>query len=113
MITPSPADLAGRYRITNGSRFRLKDISPSDPWGKRFTGKAAVREGLATRFKGLPDVHYSDDRHWVSGNMGVSEWLLTGTSPDGRAVRVRGERSPSHPPTARRRSAAVRSHPTQ
>ena len=26
------------------------------PWGQRFTGKAAVREGLATRFKGLPDV---------------------------------------------------------
>jgi ketosteroid isomerase-like protein len=27
-----------------------------DPWGQRFVGKAAVREGLATRFKGLPDV---------------------------------------------------------
>ena len=39
-----------------------------EPWGQRYTGKAAVREGLATRFKGLPDVHYSDDRHWVSGN---------------------------------------------
>jgi ketosteroid isomerase-like protein len=51
-----------------------------DPWGTRYTGKAAVREGLATRFKGLPDVHYGDDRHWVSGNMGVSEWLLTGTT---------------------------------
>src|SRR3712207_9310608 len=46
-----------------------------DPWGRRFIGKAAVREGLATRFKGLPDVHYSDDRHLVSGNLGVSEWL--------------------------------------
>jgi ketosteroid isomerase-like protein len=61
-----------------------------EPWGQRFAGKAAAREGLATRFKGLPDVHYSDDRHWVSGNMGVSEWLLTGTTPDGRQVRVRG-----------------------
>ena len=61
-----------------------------DPWGKRFTGKAAVREGLATRFKGLPDVHYSDDRHWVSGNLGVSEWLLTGTTPDGVRLQVRG-----------------------
>ena len=61
-----------------------------DPWGKRFTGKAAVREGLAARFKGLPDVHYGDDRHWVSGNMGVSEWLLTGTTPDGVQIRVRG-----------------------
>ena len=61
-----------------------------EAWGQRLTGKAAVREGLATRFKGLPDVHYSDDRHWVSGNMGVSEWLLTGTASDGRRVWVRG-----------------------
>jgi len=60
------------------------------PWGQRFTGKAAVREGLAARFKGLPDVHYSDARHWLSGNMGVSEWLLTGTAADGRRVRTRG-----------------------
>ena len=61
-----------------------------DPWGQRFTGKVAVRAALATRFKGLPDVHYGDGRHWVSGNLGVSEWLLTGTTPDGRRVRVRG-----------------------
>src|SRR5712691_6675139 len=61
-----------------------------EPWGQRFEGKAAVREGLASRFKGLPDVHYGDDRHWVSGNLGVSEWLLTGTTPDGRSLRVRG-----------------------
>lgn len=44
-----------------------------DPWGQRFVGKAAVREGLATRFEGLPDVRYSDDRHWISGNMVVSD----------------------------------------
>lgn len=61
-----------------------------EPWGQRFGGKAAVREALATRFKGLPDVHYGDARHWVSGDLGVSEWLLTGTAPDGRRVRVRG-----------------------
>lgn len=61
-----------------------------EPWGERFTGKAAVRQALATRFQGLPDVHYGDDRHWVSGNLGVSEWLLTGTTRDGRQVRVRG-----------------------
>jgi ketosteroid isomerase-like protein len=61
-----------------------------DPWGQRFVGKAAVREGLATRFAGLPDVHYHDDRHWISGNMVVSEWRLTGTRPDGDQVNVRG-----------------------
>jgi len=61
-----------------------------DPWGQRFVGKAAVREGLATRFAGLPDVHYGDVRHWISGNMVVSEWLLTGTRTDGVRVNVRG-----------------------
>jgi len=61
-----------------------------DPSARRFVGKAAVREGLATRFKGLPDVHYSDDRHWIAGSMVISEWLLTGTTPDGVPVRVRG-----------------------
>jgi len=58
--------------------------------GSTLCGKAAVREGLATRFQGLPDVHYGDDRHWISGNMVVSEWLLTGTRPDGVRVQVRG-----------------------
>jgi hypothetical protein len=38
----------------------------------------------------LPDVHYADDRHWVSGNRGCSEWLLTGTSVDGERIEVRG-----------------------
>ena len=61
-----------------------------DAWGTRLVGKAAVREGLAARFAGLPDVHYGDGRHWVSGDLGVSEWLLTGTRPDGEHVRVRG-----------------------
>jgi len=61
-----------------------------DPWGRRFVGKAAVREGLASRFKGLPDVQYTDDRHWISENMLFSEWLLTGTTPEGEPIRVRG-----------------------
>ena len=37
-----------------------------DPWGTRFVGKAAVREGLAGRFKGMPDVHYGDESHFVA-----------------------------------------------
>ena len=49
-----------------------------------------MREGLASRFAGLPDVHYGDGRHWVSGDLGVSEWLLTGTTADGQKVCVRG-----------------------
>src|SRR5215212_8620681 len=56
-----------------------------EPWGQRFTGKQQVREALAGRFKGIPDVHYGDDRHWISddGNRGTSEWILSGTTTSG------------------------------
>ena len=61
-----------------------------EPWGQRYVGKTAVREGLAGRFRGLPDVHYGEARQWGAGNMVVSEWLLTGTRPTGEKVKVRG-----------------------
>lgn len=61
-----------------------------EPWGTRYVGKTAVREGLGTRFAGLPDVHYGEDRHWVAGELGVSTWLLTGTTKSGEKIKVRG-----------------------
>ena len=63
-----------------------------EPWGQRFTGKAQVREALAGRFKGIPDVHYGDDLHWISadGTRGISEWTLTGTTTAGVSLKVRG-----------------------
>jgi ketosteroid isomerase-like protein len=60
------------------------------PWGSRFEGLEGVRRGLAARFEGIPDVRYSDDDHWVSGDNGVSSWLLTGTTKSGEQIRVRG-----------------------
>ena len=61
-------------------------------FGQRFTGKAQVREALAGRFKGIPDVHYGEDRHSLSveGTQGVSEWTLTGTTLAGVKIKVRG-----------------------
>jgi ketosteroid isomerase-like protein len=61
-----------------------------DPWGTRCSGPAGVREGLAARFTGIPDVHYGEDEHWTCGDHAVSRWLLTGTSTSGEAIRVRG-----------------------
>ena len=60
-----------------------------EPFGRRFEGKAAVREGLAARFSGIPDVHYGDDDHFVVGDRGASEWTLTATT-DGHRLEVRG-----------------------
>lgn len=61
-----------------------------DPWGRRLTGKEQAREGVEARFAGIPDVHYGDDRHWVSGDRGVSEWTITGTDTSGERIEVQG-----------------------
>ncbi len=60
------------------------------PWGRRYEGQAEVRSGLGARFTGIPDVHYGDDRHWLAGDRGVSEWRLTGTTTAGLHIDVRG-----------------------
>ena len=62
------------------------------PWGSRFEGKRDVRAALATRFAGLPDVHYGDEEHFVDerAGTGMSKWLLTGTSRDGTRREVQG-----------------------
>src|SRR5436190_6361162 len=62
-----------------------------DPWGSRYEGARAVREALQGRFKGLPDVHYGNDVHYVDGDMGISQWTLTGTqASSGQRLEVRG-----------------------
>jgi ketosteroid isomerase-like protein len=63
-----------------------------EPWGARFEGREAVRAGLATRFEGLPDVHYGEAEHLVDEGRqtGISKWTLTGTMRDGRRLEVRG-----------------------
>ena len=62
------------------------------PWGARFEGREAVRAGLATRFEGLPDVHYGEAEHFAdeARQTGISRWTLTGTTRDGRRLEVRG-----------------------
>lgn len=61
-------------------------------WGARFEGKHAVRQALASRFEGLPDVHYANDEHFADEDRqtGMSKWLLTGTTREGRRLEVRG-----------------------
>jgi ketosteroid isomerase-like protein len=50
-----------------------------------------VREALAGRFRGLPDVHYGDAAHFVvDADTGISKWTLTGTTPEGLRLEVRG-----------------------
>jgi len=43
-----------------------------EPWGRRLEGRERVREGLASRFAGIPDVHYGDARHFVKPEVAFS-----------------------------------------
>jgi ketosteroid isomerase-like protein len=59
-------------------------------WGTRFVGAEAVREAFLGRFRGIPDVRYTNDEHFVDGDRGASEWTLTGTGTDGSRFDIRG-----------------------
>ena len=60
------------------------------PGGQRMVGSGQVRRGIQARFDGIPDIHYSDDRHWTCGDRGVSEWTIRGTQATGEPIEVRG-----------------------
>jgi taurine dehydrogenase small subunit len=58
--------------------------------GTRYEGRERVREAFAKVFKIFPDAHFGEARHFVAGDRGVSEWLFTGTTSDGKKVEVNG-----------------------
>jgi PPK2 family polyphosphate:nucleotide phosphotransferase len=93
MIIPAPADLAGRYRITNGSRFRLKDVDPNDPWGKRLKpiGDEMLKQSCK-RMASLQERLYAQDRWSVllifqamdaAGKDGTIKHVMSGVNPQG------------------------------
>jgi ketosteroid isomerase-like protein len=60
------------------------------PGGRRLVGIDEVRAGIRSRFEGIPDIRYEDDRHVVCGDRGVSEWTIRGTRSTGEPIEVRG-----------------------
>jgi SnoaL-like domain len=60
------------------------------PGGRARRARPPCEKPSPAAFQGLPDVHYGDATHFVDGNTGISKWTLTGTTPEGRRVKVRG-----------------------
>jgi steroid delta-isomerase-like uncharacterized protein len=58
--------------------------------GEKFVGKEAVKKAFEDVFKTYPDAHWGNVRHFISGERAVSEWIFTGTKPDGTKVEVTG-----------------------
>jgi len=61
-----------------------------DLCGTRYAGRERVREAFARVFATFPDARFEALRHFVAGDRGVSQWVFTGTPPDGRTVEVNG-----------------------
>ena len=61
-----------------------------DARGTRYEGAKAVRKGFAKAWADFPDARWSDARHFVQGNRGVSEWIFSGTNSEGKRSEVAG-----------------------
>ncbi len=65
----------------------------AEPWqrGAAHLGPQAVRAAFEAVWKNFPNAQWKNGKHFVSGNRGLSEWLFTGTSADGKTqVEVNG-----------------------
>jgi len=58
--------------------------------GTRHVGRERVREAFARVFATFPDARFGAARHFLSGDRGLSEWVFTGTTGEGRKVEVNG-----------------------
>ena len=62
----------------------------SEVCGTRYVGRESVRAGFAEVWATFPDAQWTNARHFVVGERGVSEWTFTGTRADGTRVEVQG-----------------------
>ena len=60
-----------------------------DAAGTRYIGREAVRAGFSEVWVTYPDAQWSDARHFICGDRGVSEWTFTGTRADGGRILIR------------------------
>jgi ketosteroid isomerase-like protein len=58
--------------------------------GTVHTGQDEVRRGIEEVFASFRDAQWRKPTHFVAGDRGVSEWVFTGTGPDGLPVEVQG-----------------------
>jgi len=60
-----------------------------DVKGTVYVGQDEVRQGIEEVFETFPDARWTGASHFLAGDRGVSEWVFTGTGPNGR-VEVQG-----------------------
>lgn len=74
--------------MTNDCVFEASAGPDAD--GERFTGQEEVRRAFERVFTTFPDAHWGNDKHFILGDRGFSEWIFTGTKLNGSRVEVTG-----------------------
>jgi PPK2 family polyphosphate:nucleotide phosphotransferase len=104
MSVPTNADLATRYRISDGRKFRLTGVDPADPWGKKLKKIAdqMMKQGCK-RLAKLQERLYAQDR-WslliifqamdAAGKDSTIKNVMSGVNPQG--CEVHSFKAPSH-----------------
>ena len=96
MPTRAPNELATRYRVSDGSRFRLKDVSPADTNGlkSKQSAASALKKGVE-RLAQLQERLYAQDRWSIllifqapdaAGKDGAIKHVMSGVNPRGCEV---------------------------
>jgi len=62
----------------------------SERHGSRHQGAEPVRERFLEVWAHFSDARWSEARHFVSGDRGLSEWSFSGTAPDKTRIVVNG-----------------------
>lgn len=58
--------------------------------GQRHIGRDAVRRATAAVFEAFPEAAWTEGKHVVAGDTGLSSWRFVGRRADGTPVEVRG-----------------------
>jgi len=61
-----------------------------DASGKQFIGHEAVRHSYANLFEKFPRAAWTNGRHYVCGDVGLSSWRFIGIDNDGMTIEVDG-----------------------
>ena len=88
-------DAFNRHDLEAVLSFMTDDVvfggaAGAEAHGARFVGHQAVGAAFEGVWKTFPDVQWANDRHAVCGELGVSQWTLTGTREDGARIEADG-----------------------
>lgn len=89
------ADAWNRHDVDALMSFMTDDCvfdasAGADVCGTHYVGREAVRAAYAEVWSVFPDATWSNARHLIHGDRGVSEWTFTGTRTDGSRLEVNG-----------------------